>query len=160
MICKHWRRTGGWVEVICLCLLLLSACSSPFASAPTQVTPTPSPGGQLLAKVRQQLFTAKTLHGKFNLTVHGKQYNGSTSSELWLADQQKKRVEIHQSSLQQFRGGAIAVTDGKNFWQYNPAEKEAYLSQLHGHDNIDAATFSPFDFIKPVFDVKDATLLS
>ena len=85
------RRIGfimGCISLL-LVLLLVAACGGGGTAQSQKPTPTPSPtvgpGQQLLDKVGQNLSTAKTLHGVFDLTITGQTFSGVVNLEIWNA---------------------------------------------------------------------------
>jgi outer membrane lipoprotein-sorting protein len=126
------RRTGygfGCIGLL-LMLLLVAACGGTATTQTQKPTPTPSPtagpGQQLLAKVGQNLGTAKTLHGVFDLTISGQAFSGVVNLEIWNALPGKSRTHVLQSSLAELPTGSITVTDGKQVWQYDPVKNVVY----------------------------------
>src|SRR5260370_1471295 len=118
-----------------LLILLLAACGSystsqaPAAPPPTP-TPAPEQGQQLLAKVAQNLKSAKTLHAHFNLTAAGSAFNGTVNTEVWNASPDKSRTVVLRSTITQLPTGLVTVSDGKQAWQYNPVKKVVYTGQV------------------------------
>jgi len=114
-----------------LLMLLLVACGgSSTSQTPAALTPTPEQGQQLLAKVAQNLKSAKTLHALFNLTTAGSAVNGTVNSEVWNASPHKSRTVVLQSTITQLPTGLVTVSDGKQAWQYNPVKKVVYTGQV------------------------------
>ncbi len=111
-----------------LLMLLVAACgSSSTSQTPAALTPTPTPapeqGQHLLAKVAQNLKSAKTLHAHFNLTAAGSAFNGTVNTEVWNASPHKSRTVVLRSTITQLPTGLVNVSDGKQAWQYNPVKK-------------------------------------
>jgi outer membrane lipoprotein-sorting protein len=126
--------TQRWVTItpiILLLLLLLTACGGTTTSqTPTSTTPTPSPTSaqaqQLLTTLAQKIKHAKTLHAVLNISISGQTFNGTINTELWNEAPAKNRTLVLRSSLPQFPAGSMTVTNGKQLWQYNPAQKIVY----------------------------------
>ena len=87
-------------------LLVLVGCGSPTPAVQ-------SPGQKFLAKVAQNLTSAKTLHGIFNWSITEQTSNQLLKSEVWSETPFKNRVVVLQSTRANFTTGTIAVTDGK-----------------------------------------------
>jgi len=118
-----------------LLMLLVAACgSSSTSQTPAALTPTPTPapeqGQHLLAKVAQNLKSAKTLHAHFNLTAAGSAFNGTVNTEVWNASPHKSRTVVLRSTITQLPTGLVNVSDGKQAWQYNPVKKVVYTGQV------------------------------
>ncbi len=118
-------------------LLLLAGCSgSSTPSVQKKPTPTPSPtpivgqGQQILNTMANKLNTAKTLHGIFDLTISGQTVSGEAKTEVWNATPNKNRTVVLQSSITQLTTGTVNVTDGKQQWQYDPAQKVVYTGPV------------------------------
>jgi len=128
---SFYRRVCG-VTAMLLLLLLLAACSGSTTPSAQKPTPTPSPsptpghGQQLLNTMAQQLLTAKTLHGIFNIQITGTTFNGTVDSEVWNQSPNENRTVVLQSTLAQFPTGEVTVSNGKQTWQYEPAKKVVY----------------------------------
>ncbi|MEO8972602.1 MAG: hypothetical protein ABI406_13515 [Ktedonobacteraceae bacterium] len=168
------HRWAGLVVVLLLTLLLVAACSSAGTVQTQKPTPTPSPsptagpGQQLLEKVGQNLNTAKTLHGIFDLTITGQAFSGVVNLEIWNTSPNKSRTHVLQSSLAQLPTDSVTVTDGKQTWEYDPVKNVVY------HGPVSAASTSNsgsifggggqsqliFNLVQSVFTHSTATLLS
>ena len=147
-----------------LLMLLLAACGG-SSSTPAKPTPTPSPtpdqGAQLLAKAAQSLNGAKTLHAIFVVTVAGPTINGSLTSELWSAAPDKSRTLVLQSTIVQFPGGSITVSNGSQVWQYDPVKKVVYTGTINqGASDGQKQSQSIFNLVRSIFNSSNATLVS
>ena len=117
-------------------LLLVSCGGSSTPSVQTKPKPTPSPtpaigqGQQILNTMANKLNTAKTLHGIFDLTISGQTVSGDANTEVWNMTPNKNRTVVLQSSITQLTTGTINVTDGKQQWQYDPAQKVVYTGPV------------------------------
>lgn len=115
-------------------LLLVSCGGSNTPSVQTKPKPTPSPtpgqGQQILNTMANKLNTAKTLHGIFDLTISGQTVSGNAKTEVWNAAPNKNRTVVLQSSITQLTTGTVNVTDGKQQWQYDPAQKVVYTGPV------------------------------
>src|ERR1051326_3731320 len=104
VLCLH-RRSVAWPGFLLLsAVILLAACggASPVQkkSAPTP-TPTPGQGQQLLTQLATRLKSAKTLHGRFEMTLVGQTVNGILNSEVWNVTPDKSRTNVLRSTLPQ-----------------------------------------------------------
>lgn len=163
--------------VIC-CMVLLAACGGSGVGTNqaqsrktpvSTVTPTVGPGQQLLAQSAQLLTSARTLHGIFNSTLSGQLANGEVDSEVWRMTPDKSRALILKSTLKQFTSGMLIVSDGKQTWQYNPAQKLVYTGSASpasgtgtpgtrgNQNNVQALLLGA---IQTIFTHSTATLLS
>jgi outer membrane lipoprotein-sorting protein len=132
---SRYRWQVALLPFIFLLVLLLAACGGPSTSqTPAAPTPTPSPtsaqGQQLLAKVAQNLKSAKTLHALFNLTAAGSAFNGTVNTEVWNASPNKSHTVVLHSTITQLPTGLVTVSNGKQAWQYNPVKKVVYTGQV------------------------------
>ena len=133
----HWRKPILILAVVLATMLLFVACggsnTSQVSTKPTP-TPTPSPtagpGQHILDTMAHKLNSAKTLHGTFNLTITGQTINGLVNTEVWNATPDKNRTVVLQSSVPQLVTGTVNVTDGKQQWQYEPAQKVVYTGHV------------------------------
>ena len=138
MILFCWRKPIIPLALLLVTMLLFTACgggdNTPQAQTKPKPTPTPSPtagpGQHILDTMANKLNTAKTLHGIFNLTITGQTINGAVNTEIWNAAPNKNRTVVLQSSIPQLATGTVNVTDGKQQWQYNPAQKVAYTGPV------------------------------
>ena len=169
------KKPAMLIAVLLAVMLLLAACGgSTTATTQTQVkkpSPTPSPtagpGQQLLAKVGQNLTTAKTLHGIFDLTVSGQAFSGTVNEELWNATPGKYRTVVLQSSLAQMPTGSITVTDGKQLWEYDPTKNVVYTGPVSPTTSSNSGSVGGggqsqlfFNLVQSIFTRSDATLVS
>lgn len=132
---SRYRQQAALLPFTFLLMVLLAACGgSSTSQAPATPTPTPSStpvqGQQLLAKVAQNLKSAKTLHALFNLTAAGSSFNGTVNTEVWNASPHKSRAIVLQSTITQVPPGLVTVSNGKQAWQYNPMKKVVYTGQV------------------------------
>lgn len=144
-------------------LLFLAACGG---STPS----TQSTGPQLLSQVVQDLKTAKTLHGIFNLIISSQTLNGTIKTEVWNESPSKNRTLVLQSSLSRFSTGTIVVTDGKQEWLYSPSQKVVYTDMLSSPTGAGTPTtassgyvgqsLSPLALVQQFLTQSDATLIS
>ncbi len=130
---RHLFQKATYILLALCCLALLAACGSGSSGQKQQAkTPAPTPtvivsqGQQLLAQSAQLLDSARTLHGIFDTTISGQLINGELDSEIWRAGQEKSRTLALKSTLSQFASGTLVVDNGKQIWQYNPAQKIVY----------------------------------
>lgn len=131
-----WRFARVWWAGFCwlaLGCLLLAACGGGGGSSNQtrgqqgiKPTATANAGGQLLAQTAKLLNEAHTLHGLFNATTSGQLVSGEVDSEVWRLAPAKSRTLIQKSTLNQFSSGTLTVDDGKQIWQYLPAQKLVY----------------------------------
>ena len=176
---SFYRRVASLTAIL-LVILVLAACSGAATTTPQaqKPTPTPSPtpgqGQQLLNTMAQQLLTAKTLHGIFNIQITGTTFNGTVDSEIWNQSPADNRTVVLQSTLTQFPTGEITVSNGKQQWQYEPAKKVVYTGAVTtpGTTGTPTATGTPntdrngnqsqfiLNLIQQVFTHSDGTLLS
>ncbi len=133
MLLSRWRKSVLILVTLLPAMLFLAACggsgTSQVQTKPTPIptpSPTAGPGQRILDTMANKLNTAKTLHGIFNLTLAGQTINGIVNTEVWNATPNKNRTVVLQSSISQLTTGTINVTDGKQQWQYNPAQKVVY----------------------------------
>jgi outer membrane lipoprotein-sorting protein len=171
-----FRRTGyvtGCTGLL-LMLLLVAACGGTATTQTSKPTPTPSPsptagpGQQLLAKVGQNLNTAKTLHGVFDLTISGQVFTGVVNLEIWSALGGKSRTRVLQSSLAQLPARSITVTDGKQVWQYDPVKNVVYHGPVSASSTANNNTIFGgggqsqvfFTLVQTVLTRSNATLVS
>ncbi|HLX38929.1 MAG TPA: hypothetical protein VKR42_00260 [Ktedonobacteraceae bacterium] len=167
------RRAGIAVALVVM-LLLVAACSSAGTVQTQKPTPTPSPsptagpGQQLLAKAGQNLNTAKTLHGIFDLTITGQAFSGVVNLEIWNASPNKNRTHVLQSSLAQLLTGSVTVTDGKQLWEYDPVKNVVYNGPATAANTANSNSIFGgggqsqliFNLIQSVFTHSIATLVS
>jgi outer membrane lipoprotein-sorting protein len=170
------RRTGYVIGCIglLLMLLLVAACGGTATTQTQKPTPTPSPsptagpGQQLLAKVGQNLSTAKTLHGIFDLTISGQTFSGVVNLEIWNALPGKSRTHVLQSSLAELPTGSVTVTDGKQVWQYDPVKNVVYNGPVSSSSTSNSGSIFGgggqsqvfFNLVQTVFTHSNATLVS
>ncbi|HVB20628.1 MAG TPA: hypothetical protein VNG51_01605 [Ktedonobacteraceae bacterium] len=168
-----YRRAGLAVAFVVM-LLLVTACSSSATAQTQKPTPTPSPsptagpGQQLLAKVGQNLNTAKTLHGIFDLTISGQAFSGVVNLEIWNALPGKSHTHVLQSSLAQLPAGTVTVTDGKQLWEYDPVKNVVYNGPATATGTSSSSSLFGgggqsqliFNLIQSVFTHSNATLIS
>ena len=158
MAFKGWKVSGLWVGFAIsplLLLVFLTGCGGASRSQDTTPTPATTPTGQqLLAKAKQELDTAKTLHAQFNLAMGSR---GTSSSEMWSEAPSKNRFAVAQSTMAQFMAGAVTVNDGKQIWQYYPNQKVVYILPIvQGNQNGSSGGAvspapTPLDLVRPVF---------
>jgi outer membrane lipoprotein-sorting protein len=126
----HRRRIIAIPFIFLVATMLLAACGGAGTQQAQKqaVTPTPTPGQgqQLLNKAAQNLNTAKTLHGIFDLVISGQIFNGTVKTEVWNASPDKNRTVVLQSTVTRFPTGSITVFNGKQLWQYDPVKKVVY----------------------------------
>ena len=168
------RRTGYVIGCIglLLMLLLVAACGGTTQTQKPTPSPSPSPtagpGQQLLAKVGQNLSTAKTLHGVFDLTISGQTFSGVVNLEIWNALPGKSRTHVLQSSLDQLPTGSVTVTDGKQVWQYDPVKNVVYNGPVSASSTSNSSSIFGgggqsqvfFTLVQTVFTRSNATLVS
>lgn len=165
-----FQKTTGYILLAVCCLGLLAACggSGNQQQAKSLATSTlvARQGQQLLAQSAQLLDSARTLHGIFDTTISGQLVNGELDSEIWRMGQNESRTLALKSTLNQVAGGTLFVDNGKQVWQYNPAQKSVYVgsatttgtgaSGLSG-DDAQALIFSA---VQTIFTHSTATLVS
>jgi outer membrane lipoprotein-sorting protein len=139
-----YRERRIFAPLFVLALALLAGCAAPWQAQtkPTPVarpTPTLVPGQQILQQTANMLNTANTLHGVFNLTISGQNFNGAMKSEVWNETPDKSRTVILQSSVTQITTGSLTVSDGKQIWQYDPAQKVVYHGAVQANTNTGGA---------------------
>lgn len=168
-----YRRAGLAVALVVM-LLLVAACSGSGTAQTQKPTPTPSPsptagpGQQLLAQVGQNLNTAKTLHGIFDLTISGQAFSGVVNLEIWNVSPNKSRTHVLQSSLAQLPTGLVTVTDGKQLWEYDPVKDVVYNGPATATGTSNSSSIFGgggqsqliFNLIQSVFTHSSATLQS
>ena len=137
MLLSHWRKSVLTLALLLTTILLFVACGDSSTSqvqkkpTPTPIpSPTAGPGQHILDTMANKLNTAKTLHGIFNLTLTGQTINGTVNIEVWNATPNKNRTVVLQSSISQLTTGTINITDGKQQWQYVPAQKIVYTGPV------------------------------
>src|SRR5579859_7360969 len=168
---SRYRRQVALLPFTFLLMLLLAACgSSSTSQTPAAPTPTPSPtsaqGQQLLAKVAQNLKSAKTLHALFNLTAAGSAFNGTVNTEVWNASPHKSRTVVLQSTITQLPTGLVTVSNGKQAWQYNPVKKVVYTGQVSNNTGTPTTSSSQdqnqflMNIVESVLTHGNATLVS
>jgi outer membrane lipoprotein-sorting protein len=124
-------QTIGLPLLFLCCLVLLAACGG-AVGAQGQKTPVPaaspslSRGQQLLAQSAQLLNSAKTLHGVFQATISGQFANGTAQIEIWRQTPDESRTVVLKSTLSEYTSGSLLVDNGKQIWQYDPAQKLVY----------------------------------
>lgn len=183
MSLSRWRFSTLSVSILLLSLLFIAACgSSESKNTHTSVTPTPppqpsptvvsGPGQKALDAMAQKLNTANTLHGLFQLASSSQILNGTVQTELWKTAPDKSRSEVKQSTLQQLSTGAVAVNNGQQIWQYDPAKKIVYTGKVsHAANTPDQQTKgiagsgggqsqSLLNVIQSIFDNSNGTLRS
>ncbi len=170
MIIARLKANAAWrvfaMFLFLVTLLVLSACGGPTPKVLT-------PGDKLLAKVAQNLTSAKTLHGIFNWNVAEPSSNQLIKSEVWSQAPSKNRVVILQSTQANFTTGTIAVTDGQQEWLYKPTQKVVYtgsvpaqsvtptarqIRSLSGPGGYIGQGLSPLNQLLAVLTQSDATL--
>jgi outer membrane lipoprotein-sorting protein len=126
------QRWMAITSIVLLSLLLLAACGSSTTSQTPTRKPLPTPSStsaqaqQLLTMLAQKIKSAKTLHTILDISISGQTFNGTIDTELWNEVPAKNRTVVLQSSIPQFPAGSITVTNGKQLWQYDPAQKVVY----------------------------------
>jgi len=152
------------VALFACILLLLAACGGSQTSPVSAPTPTPtlSAGQQLLAKVNQQFSNAATLHGIFVIKGSGSQFSGTAQSEIWNAQPDKNRTDVLQSTIAQLAAGTVTVSNGKQQWQYDPAQKVVYTGPVSATAGGSGAAepLSILDLVRSAFTPDNATLVS
>ncbi len=135
MILSRMRNLIISFAALLAAILLLASCGgSNTPSVQTKPTPTPSPtsgqGQRILDTMANKLNSANTLHGIFDLTLNGQTVSGNTNTEVWNAKPSKSHTVVLQSSISQLTTGTVNVTDGKQQWQYDPAQKVVYTGPV------------------------------
>ncbi len=135
MILFRMRNPIITLATLLAALLLLASCGgSNTPSVQTKPTPTPSPiagqGQHILNTMANKLNSANTLHGVFDLSLNGQTVSGNANTEVWNEKPNKSRTVVLQSSISQLTTGTVNVTDGKQQWQYNPAQKVVYTGPV------------------------------
>lgn len=165
------KKLATVVAILLVVTLLLVACGGSSQQAQTQKptptpSPTPGPGQQLLAKVGQNLTTAKTLHGIFDLTISGPTFSGMVNEEIWNAAPNKVRTVVLQSSLVQMAAGSITVSDGKQLWEYDPTKNVVYTGPVSATATSNSGPTGGgqsqlfFNLVRSIFSRSAATLVS
>ena len=167
MSLNRWRAI---LPFTILLTLILSACAGSSTSQAPAATPTPAPrqGQELLKKAGQNLNTAKTLHGIFDVTIVGPGLNGSVNTEIWNEAPGKNRTVVLQSTITQIAAGTVTVTDGKKVWQYVPAKKVVYSGSASNNNGTPTSgpgvgqnqNESIMNIVQSVFTHGNATLVS
>ncbi len=136
MVLLQWRKYILPFAFLLGALLLVACGDSSTSQVQAKPTPTPppsptaGPGQHILDTMANKLNSAKTLHGIFNLTLSGQTINGTVNTEVWNAAPNKNRTVVLQSSISQLTTGTVNVTDGKQQWQYEPAQKVVYTGPV------------------------------
>ena len=173
----HRRRIIAIPFIFLVATMLLAACGGTGTQQAQKqaATPTPGQGQQLLNKAAQNLNTAKTLHGIFDLAISGQIFNGTVKTEVWNASPDKNRTVVLQSTVTRFPTGSVTVFNGKQLWQYDPVKKVVYTgpSSSGGGSGTPPATPSANDsnaggnqvvsilnLVQSVFTRSNATLVS
>lgn len=168
--------------VLILLMVVLAACGSSGTQAVQKNVATPSPtpaaqgqGQQLLNKAAQNLNTARTLHGIFDITISGQVYNGTINTEVWNAAPDKNRTLVLQSTVSRFPVGSIEASNGKQLWQYDPVQKIVYTGPVSSDSSTSTPTATPsgndsdtggdgilsiLNLVQSVFTHSNATLVS
>ncbi|HZU67753.1 MAG TPA: hypothetical protein VFA09_10800 [Ktedonobacteraceae bacterium] len=162
-------------------LLLLAACGSSgtqpvqkHVAAPSSTRAAQSQGQQLLGQAAQKLNTAKTVHGIFDMAISGQVYNGTVNTEVWNATPDKSRTLVRQSTITRFSAGSLIVSNGKQVWQYDPAQKVVYTGPVSPGNGAGTPTATPsgdsngsgdqilsfLNLVQSVFTRSNATLVS
>jgi len=164
---SRWRNIALTSSFLLLSLLLLTACgnTAPQTQAKPKPTPSPTPGQgeQLLTEMAHLLSTAKTLHGVFALTITGRALNGSATTEVWNIAPNKNRTVVLQSNISQLEKGEITVTDGKQLWQYDPAQNVVYNGPVPAtNGTLAGGSQSQFvlNLVQTIFTRSDGTIKS
>ncbi len=140
MVLSHTRRLDVAFLAIGVMLLLASCGTGTVSSVPHPSTPVPTvnmiptpvstQGQKLLDTMSHSLNSARTLHGIFDLSITGETINGNLKTEVWDAVPGKSRTVVLRSSLIQPATGTITVADGKQQWEYDPAQKVIYKGKI------------------------------
>ncbi len=169
------RRVWSASVLALVLLLLLAACGGSTTPQAKKTAPTPTPtagqGQQLQAQTAQKFNSATTLHGTFITRITGQTVNGAATSEIWNAQPDKSRTEVHQSTITQFPAGEVTVDNGKQLWQYDPTHKVVYtgpVSSARTSNSLSAllpnagssSSISIVGLIRSIFTNSDATLIS
>src|SRR2546423_4182070 len=124
----HRHRIIAIPFIFLVATMLLAACGGTGTQQAQKqaATPTPTPGQgqQLLNKAAQNLNTAKTLHGIFDLAISGQIFNGTVKTEVWNASPAKNRTVVLQSTVTRFPTGSITVFNGNPLWRNDPGQKD------------------------------------
>lgn len=165
-----YRRMCGGFAMLFIMMLLAACGGSAAPQAQTKTTPTlpptptPGPGQQLLSMMAQKVNTASTLHGVFDVKITGPAFNGAVNSEIWNASPDKNRTVVLQSTIAQFPGGSITVSDGKEIWQYDPTKKVVYQGLVSDSTSANSQQGGQsqliLNIVRTVFTKSDATVVS
>ncbi len=148
------------------CIFFLSAACAGSSRTSQTSTPAPTPtlsaGQQLLAKVNLQFSHAATLHGIFVIKGSGSQFSGTAQTEIWNAQPDKNRTDVLQSTIAQLAAGSVTVSNGKQQWQYDPAQKVVYTGPVSATAGGSGAAepLSILDLVRSAFTPDNATLIS
>lgn len=175
----HRERVIAIPFIFLIAAMLLAACGGTGTQQVQKQAATPSPtpgqGQQLLNQAAQNLNTAKTLHGIFDLAISGQVFNGTVKTEVWNASPDKNRTVVLQSTVTRFPIGSVTVFNGKQLWQYDPVKKVVYTGPSSSGIGASTPPATPsandsnaggnqvgsiLNLVQSVFTRSDATLVS
>ena len=146
---KRWFiRLSMLVAISLLLPLLLGGC---------QKQPTAE---EIVAKLKEVEASTEDAHAVLEVSVKGQEMDEELVVEVWEKKPNKFRAEVLEASDSELVG-AISVTDGQQFWMYEPGENEVVVDEV-GPDEPS----SPRDIIQSmdeaiqqVMDTTDVTLV-
>jgi outer membrane lipoprotein-sorting protein len=142
------RRWFIGLSVLVMVGLLLSGC---------QRKPTAE---EIVAKLEEVEASTQDAHGILEFSAKGQGMDEDLVVEVWEKKPNKFRAEVLEANNPELVG-AISVTDGQQFWMYEPGKNEVMVGEVGPDEpsNFREAIWDIEDVIRQALDATDAKLV-
>ncbi|MCL4459036.1 MAG: S8 family serine peptidase [Chloroflexi bacterium] len=119
-------------------ILLLLALLWPSSSAPSTGASTDPAATAIIERMAEAEANISDAHAQFIVDLHTPLANGQLTVEAWWQKPRSIRLKVTQSTIPTLQG-RLMISDGKQLWDYQPAQGQlhtAYLDREETRDTI------------------------